>query len=59
MIDHVGLSKNVTAQFAWAGRVAVAEFEAQVLEQGAALRERDLMPSDHRPIVVDLIPHSV
>lgn len=54
VIDHIGLSQGVTETFDWVGRVAVEEFEAQVLEDDGNLRQRDLMPSDHRPIVVDL-----
>ena len=56
VIDHIGLSRSVSETFNWVGRVAVEEFEAQVLEDDGTLRHRDLMPSDHRPVVVDLSP---
>lgn len=55
VIDHIGLSRGITDEFDWAGRVAVDEFQAQVI-QDDTLHERDLMPSDHRPVVVDVTP---
>jgi hypothetical protein len=55
VIDHIGLSRGVTNRFDWRGRVAVGEFEAQVLPPTDGLLSRDLEPSDHRPVVVDLI----
>ena len=56
VIDHIGLSRHVAERFDWAGRVAVAEFEAQIVADDGSLRSRDLEPSDHRPLVVDLTP---
>ena len=55
IIDHIGLSKGVVNHYGnWAGRVAVDEFEQQVLPDDGTLNDRDLMPSDHRPVVVEL-----
>lgn len=54
VIDHIGLSHGITEHFDWMGEVAVAAFQSQTIAAGPGLRERDLMPSDHRPIVVEL-----
>ena len=56
ILDHIGLSKGIVDNWSWLGRVAVAEYEAQVIDD-PNLHERDRMPSDHRPVVVDLTPH--
>lgn len=56
VIDHIGLSRGVTQAFTWTGRVAVAEFDDQVIPDAPGLTHRDLTPSDHRPVVVDLTP---
>ncbi|MCD7059917.1 endonuclease/exonuclease/phosphatase family protein [Pelagibacterium xiamenense] len=55
VIDHIGLSRGITGRFTWQGRVPVDEYEAQVIDD-SSLHERDLMPSDHRPVVVELTP---
>ena len=38
---------------AWVGRVAVDEFNAGI-NNSPDLHERDRLPSDHRPVVVDI-----
>lgn len=53
VLDHIGLSPAL-ADWRWAGRVAVSEYEAQVVPD--AERERERLPSDHRPVVVDVEP---
>lgn len=55
ILDHIGLSPGVLANWSWQGRVAVAEYQAQIVNDNA-LHERDRQPSDHRPVVVDLTP---
>jgi len=55
ILDHIGLSPGILENWTWQGRVAVAEFEAQILNDNT-LNERDRQPSDHRPVVVDLTP---
>ncbi|WP_404403348.1 endonuclease/exonuclease/phosphatase family protein [Pelagibacterium halotolerans] len=55
VIDHIGLSRGITGRFSWQGRVPVAEYEAQVVDD-LSLNERDRAPSDHRPVVVELTP---
>ena len=55
ILDHIGLSKGILQNWDWTGRVAVDEYNAQVIAD-SSLHERDLKPSDHRPVVVDLTP---
>ena len=55
VLDHVGLSGGINRSFDWRARVGVSEYEARVLND-SDLKERDRRPSDHRPVVVDLIP---
>jgi len=55
VIDHIGLSPELNKNWNWKGRVAVAEYEAQIRDD-PALRERDRFPSDHRPVVVEMTP---
>ena len=57
VLDHVGISPGVVEDFDWQGRVAVDEYEAQRVDD-PALSERDRLPSDHRPVVVDITPRS-
>lgn len=55
VLDHIGLSPAINENFNWQGRVAVAEYEAQRVND-AGLNERDRLPSDHRPVVADVNP---
>ena len=55
VLDHIGLSPGITAGFRWQGRVAVAEYEAQLVDD-PSLKERDRTPSDHRPVVAEVTP---
>jgi len=55
ILDHIGISRGVTDNWTWQGRVAVMEYESQIVNDNS-LRERDRKPSDHRPVVVDLTP---
>ena len=55
VIDHIGLSPAICRNWHWHGRVAVAEYEAQI-RNDPHLNERDRFPSDHRPVVVELMP---
>ena len=55
MLDHIGISQAINETFDWQGRVAVAEYEAQRVDD-VNLRERDRLPSDHRPVVADMTP---
>lgn len=55
VIDHIGLSPAINKAWDWKGRVTAAEYEAQI-NNTPGLHERDRLPSDHRPIVVDLTP---
>lgn len=55
VIDHIGLSPAIRQNWVWQGRVAVAEYEAQVVND-LSLHERDRLPSDHRPVVAELTP---
>lgn len=55
VIDHIGLSPAINSGWNWDGRVAVTEFEAQIIEN-PDLHDRDQMPSDHRPVVADISP---
>ncbi|MFQ5527588.1 MAG: hypothetical protein ACE5GX_15170 [Thermoanaerobaculia bacterium] len=56
VLDHIGLSPAIDQGWTWAGRVAVAEFEAQVIDD-SSLNDRDQAPSDHRPVVVEMTPN--
>jgi hypothetical protein len=56
VLDHIGISQGIADNFHWQGRVAVAEYEAQCVNN-ADLNERDQCPSDHRPVVADLTPN--
>lgn len=55
VLDHIGLSPSLDAR-GWTGRVAIAEYDANTLDDAtaAAREERDRQPSDHRPVVADL-----
>lgn len=53
LLDHVGLSPELSTWFDSA-RVATAEFDAEV--QPGLPHEREQMPSDHRPLFVELTP---
>ncbi len=57
VLDHIGLSPSL-AELAWTGRVAADEYAAEVLDDQTVttngLRERDRLPSDHRPVVADI-----
>lgn len=55
VLDHIGLSQAINETFEWQGRVAVSEYEDQRRDD-TSLNERDRLPSDHRPVVVDLVP---
>jgi len=55
VLDHVGISPAMVAVFRWQGRVAVSEYEAQRVDD-PGLAGRDRVPSDHRPVVLDLTP---
>lgn len=55
VLDHIGLSQAINENFNWQGRVAVAEYEAQHVND-TNLNERDRLPSDHRPVVADMTP---
>lgn len=55
VLDHIGFSPAVNKNWNWQGRVAVAEYEAQIVDD-PGLRERDRKPSDHRPVVVEMTP---
>lgn len=56
VLDHIGLSQAINENWTWTGRVAVAEYEAEVIDD-PELFERDQAPSDHRPVVADLTPN--
>ena len=51
VLDHIGISRAINENWNWQGRVAVAEYEAQIVDD-SNLNERDRHPSDHRPVVV-------
>ena len=55
ILDHIGISRAINSNWDWQGRVAVAEYEAQRVHN-TSLNERDRLPSDHRPVVVDMTP---
>lgn len=55
VLDHIGISQAMNANWDWTARVAVAEYEAQRVDD-PSLHERDRLPSDHRPVVVELTP---
>ncbi len=55
VLDHIGISQVLNSDWDWQGRVAVAEYEAQRVNN-TGLNERDRLPSDHRPVVVDITP---
>jgi hypothetical protein len=55
VLDHIGLSKAINDNWNWQGRVAVAEYEAQRVNN-PSLHGRDRLPSDHRPVVVEMTP---
>ncbi len=55
VIDHIGLSPAICRNWDWQGRVAVAEYEAQI-RNDPHLNERDRLPSDHRPVIVEILP---
>lgn len=55
VLDHVGLSSAINMNWDWEGRVAVAEYDAQI-DNSFGLNERDRLPSDHRPVVVNMTP---
>jgi len=57
VIDHVGISRPIDKNWTWSGRVAVTEYEAQIVPNDGTLKERDLMPSDHRPVVLEMTPN--
>ena len=56
VLDHIGLSQTIDNTWDWEGRVAIAEYEAQIVPNDGSLKERDLKPSDHRPVVVTMQP---
>lgn len=56
VLDHIGVSPAINENFDWQGRVAVAEYQAQCVDD-TSLHDRDRIPSDHRPVVVDIVPH--
>lgn len=58
VIDHIGLSPAICRDWDWQGRVAVNEYEAQI-RNDANLHERDRLPSDHRPVVADILPRQI
>ena len=57
VLDHIGLSPSLAA-LDWFGRVAAEEYNAEILSDGAitagGFPDRDRLPSDHRPVVVDI-----
>ena len=53
LLDHIGLSPELLTWFVSA-RIANTEFDAEV--QLGASRERERLPSDHRPVFAVLIP---
>jgi hypothetical protein len=55
VIDHIGISQEINQNWSWSGRVAVKEYETQIINDHT-LQERDQHPSDHRPVVADLSP---
>jgi hypothetical protein len=55
VLDHIGISRGLDETWTWAGRVAVDEYEAQRVDD-SSLHERDRLPSDHRPVVVEMTP---
>ncbi len=55
VLDHIGISQAINENWDWQGRVAVAEYEAQCIDD-SSLRERDRKPSDHRPVVLEMTP---
>ena len=55
VLDHIGISQAINENWNWQGRVAVAEYEAQIVDD-SNLNERDRHPSDHRPVVVEMVP---
>jgi hypothetical protein len=56
VLDHIGLSQEIDQNWNWTGRVAVAEYQAQQIND-PNLHERDQNPSDHRPVVVAVTPN--
>lgn len=56
VLDHIGISRELDQNWTWTGRVAVAEYTGQI-DNNPALHERDRLPSDHRPVVVDMSPN--
>lgn len=55
VLDHIGISRAINENWNWQGRVAVAEYDAQCVND-PNLNERDRLPSDHRPVVVEINP---
>lgn len=55
VIDHIGLSPAICRDWDWQGRVAVVEYAAQI-RNDPSLNERDRLPSDHRPVIVEILP---
>jgi hypothetical protein len=55
VIDHIGLSPAISKDWHWQGRVAVAEYEDQIRDD-TQVNERDRLPSDHRPVVLEITP---
>jgi hypothetical protein len=55
VLDHIGISPAINDNWNWQGRVAVAEYQAQHVDD-PTLNERDRLPSDHRPVVVEINP---
>lgn len=53
VLDHIGLSPAIYDQWNWTGRVAVAEYENEIINL-PNMHERDRLPSDHRPVVVNI-----
>lgn len=56
VLDHIGLSPAIDREWSWTGRVAVTEYEAERVDD-PNLNERDRLPSDHRPVVVEMTPN--
>jgi endonuclease/exonuclease/phosphatase family metal-dependent hydrolase len=55
VLDHIGISPEISLNWNWQGRVAVNEFNAQCIND-PNLNQRDQNPSDHRPVVADINP---
>lgn len=55
VLDHIGLSQGINSKWNWEGRVAVDEYKEQIVNS-PNLSERERLPSDHRPVVVDMTP---